>query len=154
MANNSNDLIAMGMVIAALLIAIFLAAMTTGQRSDFNQPISIASIEKMIAEKDLKICAQGDLNWSVNPGFVSGKYFDISTNCSGYDPNKPGARVWVAEYGNLKARDLALRNFENTRRHIGSGSMWSKGPLVILVDGNQKNKVVSALREALGRQTP
>jgi hypothetical protein len=44
----------------------------------------------------------------------------------------------VVEFESDEARDAALRNFETTRRHIGSGIAWSNGPYVILVDGSQK----------------
>jgi hypothetical protein len=148
--SNTNSSVLIALVFAAVLIAIFVAMLAAvSPRSDFNQPADIATIEQAIVSSGLQICAQGDLNWSTTPGFVSGKYYDISTNCSVYDPNKPGARVLVVEFSNAGARDSALRNFETTRRHVGSGAAWSKGPLVILVDGNQKDDVVIILREAI-----
>jgi hypothetical protein len=150
MENSSNSSVLIALVFAAVLIAVFVAMLAAiGPRSDFNQPADIATIEKAIESSGLQVCAQEDLNWSATPGFVSGKYYDISTDCSIYDPNKPGARVWVVEFSNAGARDSALRNFETTRRHIGSGTAWSKGPLVILVDGNRKDEVMIVLREAV-----
>jgi hypothetical protein len=150
MENNSSSPVLIALIFAAVLIAVFVATLAAvSPRSDFNQPADIATIEQAIASSGLQVCAQGNLNWSATPGFVSGKYYDISTDCSIYDPNKPGARLWVAEFSSARARDSALRSFETTRRHIGSGAAWSKGPLVILIDGNQKDEVVIILREAI-----
>jgi deferrochelatase/peroxidase EfeB len=150
MENNSSSSVLIALVFAAVLIAVFVATLANvSPRSDFNQPADIATIEQAIVSSGLQVCAQGELNWSATPGFVSGKYYDVSTDCSIYDPNKPGARLWVAEFSNARARDSALRSFETMRRHIGSGAAWSKGPLVILIDGNQKDDVVIILREAI-----
>jgi hypothetical protein len=128
MENNSNSSVLIALVFAAVLIAVFVAMLAAvGPRSDFNQPADFATIEQALASSGLQVCAQGDLNWSATPGFVSGKYYDISTDCSIYDPNKPGARVLVVEFSNAGARDSALRNFET---HAGTvRAAWSKGPL-------------------------
>jgi len=117
--------------------------------SDFNQPADIASIQEAIESSGLHICAQGNINWSTTPGFVTGKYYDVSTDCSNYDPNKPGARVFMVKFDNAAARDSALRNFETARRHIGSAVAFSKGPLIIVADGPQDDKVMVLLKNAL-----
>jgi len=117
--------------------------------SDFNQPADIASIQQAVTNSGLQVCYQGNVNWSVTPGFISGKYYDISTNCSNHNPNKPGARAWIVRFSDVAARDSALRNFETTRRHIGSGIAWSNGPFIVIVDGNQNSSVIASLREAV-----
>jgi hypothetical protein len=111
--------------------------------------IEIATIEQALATKSLQICAQTEINWSTTPGFVSGKVYDLNFNCSTFDHNKPGAKVWLVEFSSVEARDYALRNFETSRRHIGPAIAWSKGPLIILVDGNQRQEVINALRETV-----
>jgi hypothetical protein len=150
MDNNSNDSILMAIAVVAVLGAIFLAAMVIGApRSDFDRPMNIASFEQALASKGLHVCEESDINWTTTPGFVSGKLYDVSTNCSSHDPNKPGARVWVAKFKSVEARDAAMRNFETGRRSIGPGMAWSNGPLAIFVDGNRKSEVASVLQEAV-----
>ncbi len=150
MENNSNNSVLLAVIIVAVLAVIFLVAFVAGgQRSDFNRPADASTIEQALASKGLHTCAKGDINWTNTPGFVSGKYYDISTNCSTYDPNKPGARVFVAKFRSVETRDAALRNFETSRRHIGTGIAWSNGPLIIVVDGNQNTEEISILRDAV-----
>jgi len=43
----------------------------------------------------------------------------------------------------------ALRNFETTRKHIGSGIAWSDGPFIVIVDGNQNSSVIAERREVV-----
>jgi hypothetical protein len=150
MENDSNSSILLAVIVVAVLAAIFLVSFIAGgPRSDFNRPTDISTIEQALASRGLHACAQGDINWTTTPGFVSGKYYDVNTNCSAYDPNKPGARVFVAEFSSVEARDAALRNFETSRRHMGTGTAWSNGPLIIIVDGNQKAEVISILQDAV-----
>ena len=150
MDNNSNDSILMAIAVVAVLGAIVLAAMVIGApRSDFDRPVDIASFEQALASRGLHVCEESDINWTTTPGFVSGKLYDVSTNCSSHDPNKPGARVWVAKFKSVEARDAAIRNFETARRSIGPGMAWSNGPLAIFVDGNRKSEVASVLQEAV-----
>ena len=150
MDNNSNDSILMAIAVVAVLGAIVLAAMVIGApRSDFDRTVDMASFEQALASKGLHVCEESDINWTTTPGFVSGKLYDVSTNCSSHDPNKPGARVWVAKFKSVEARDAAMRNFETGRRSIGPGMAWSNGPLAIFVDGNRKSEVASVLREAV-----
>jgi hypothetical protein len=150
MENNSNSWTLLAVIFIAMLVAILLAALIAGApRSDFNSPVDISDIEAALASRGLHICAQEEFAWTSAPGFVFGKFYDINTNCSTYDPNKPGARVWVVEYESVEARNAALRNFETTRRHIGSGIAWSNGPYVVLADGNQKAEEISILKEAI-----
>jgi hypothetical protein len=150
MDNNSNDSILMAIAVVAVLGAIVLAAMVIGApRSDFDRPVDIASFEQTLASRGLHVCEESDINWTTTPGFVSGKLYDVSINCSSHDPNKPGARVWVAKFKSVEARDAAMRNFETGRRSIGPGMAWSNGPLAIFVDGNRKSEVASVLQEAV-----
>jgi hypothetical protein len=150
MDNNSNDSILMAIAVVAVLGAIFLAAMVIGApRSDFDRPVDMASFEQALASKGLHVCEESDINWTTTPGFVSGRLYDIGTNCSSHDPNRPGARVWVAKFESVGARDAAMRNFETARRSIGPGMAWSNGPLAIFVDGNRKSEVASVLQEAV-----
>jgi len=150
MENNSNSWTLLAVVFIAVLAAVMLAAIIAGApRSDFNRDVDIKEIETALSSRGLNVCAEGEFAWTSTPGFVFGKYYDISTNCSNYDPNKPGARVWIVEFDSLEARDGALRNFETTRRHIGSGIAWSNGPYLILVDGSQKAEEISILKDAM-----
>jgi hypothetical protein len=150
MDNNSNDSILMAIAVVAVLGAIILAAMVIGApRSDFDRPVNIASFEQALESKGLHVCEESDINWTTTPGFVSGRLYDIGTNCSNHDPNRPGARVWVVEFSSVGARDAAIRNFETGRRSIGPGMAWSNGPLAIFVDGNRKSEVASVLKDAV-----
>jgi hypothetical protein len=150
MDNNSNDSILMAIAVVAVLGAIVLAAMVIGApRSDFARPVNTASFEQALASKGLHVCEESEINWTTSPGFISGKLYDIGTNCSNHDANRPGARVWVAKFKSVGARDAAMRNFETGRRSIGPGMAWSNGPLAIFVDGNRKSEVDSVLREAV-----
>lgn len=150
MENDSNNSILLAVIVVAVLAVIFLAAIVAGgPRSNFNKPADFTTIEQALASRGLYTCAKGDINWTTTPGFVSGKYYDVSTNCTMYDPNKPGARVFVAKFRSVETRDLALRNFETSRRHMGTGIAWSNGPLIIVVDGNQNTEEISILRDAV-----
>jgi hypothetical protein len=150
MENNSNSWILLAVVFISVLVAVLLAALIAGApRSDFDREVDIADIEEAMASRGLNVCDEGEFAWTSTPGFVFGRFYDLSTNCSTYDPNKPGARVWVVEFESPEARDGALRNFETTRRHIGSGIAWSNGPYIIIVDGNQKVEEISILKEAI-----
>jgi hypothetical protein len=122
-----------------MLVAVIMApVLAQGLHSDFNKSVEIATIEQALSTKSLQICAQEEINWSTAPGFVSGKVYDLNTNCSTFDPNKPEARMWLVEFSNVEARDYALRNFETSRRHIGPAIAWSRGSLAILVDFARK----------------
>jgi hypothetical protein len=150
MGDSSNSSVGIVLIFAAVMIVfgLILFVGVVGL-SDFNQPADIASIQQAIESSDLHICAQGNINWSATPGFVTGKYYDVSTDCSNYDPNKPDARVFVVKFGSAAARDSALRNFETARRHIGSAIAFSKGPLIIVADGPQDDKVMVLLKNAV-----
>jgi hypothetical protein len=150
MEYNPCDSIRLSLVYSVMLVAVFIAPVVAqGLHSDFNKSVDIATIEQALATKSLQICAQKEINWSATPGFVSGKEYDLDTNCSTFDPNKPGARVWLVEFSSVDARDYALRNFETSRRHIGPAIAWSKGQLIILVDGTQRQEVINALKETV-----
>jgi hypothetical protein len=152
MDDSSNSSVGIVLIFAAVMIVfgLILFVGVVGL-SDFNQPTDIASIQEAIESSGLHICAHGNINWSTTPGFVAGKYYDVSTDCSNYDPNKPGARVFVVKFESAAARDSALRNFQTTRRHIGSAVAFSKGPLIIVADGPQDDKVMVLLNDALRR---
>jgi hypothetical protein len=152
MGDGYNSSVGIVLIFAAAMIVFGLILfMGVVGPSDFNQPADIASIQAAIESSELQICAQGNVNWSTTPGFVTGKYYDVSTNCSNYDPNKPGARVFVVKFNSSAARDSALRNFQTTRRHIGSAVAFSKGPLIIVADGPQDDKVMVLLNDAAKR---
>lgn len=154
MGDKSIDSALIAAIIAIALIAIFGVIQFAGSpRSDFGESVDIKSIEHSMTEKGLKLCAQGSITWDATPGLVSGKFYDLSLNCSDYDPNKPGARVWVLQFRSVEARDAALRNIEIGRRHFGSGMTWTNGPYVIMADGNQKDEVVEILSEALSNSS-
>jgi hypothetical protein len=148
MKTDPNGLIWSALVYCTVITILFLTPVVAQRpHSDFNQSADIASAEQAFAAKGLNICAKEELNWSITPGFISGKVYDLNTNCSNFDPNYPGARAWLAKFNDIESRDAALRNFETTRRHIGLGIAWSKGPLIMLVDGNQKPGIIGALKE-------
>ncbi len=150
MENNSNSWMLMALAFVAVLVVVILAALIAGApRSDFNRPVDIEDIEGALADSDVEMCAKGEFTWNSTPGFVYGRFYDFSSNCSTSDPNKPGARVWVVEFDSAESRDAALRNFETQRRHTGSGMAWSNGPYVILIDGNKRQEEISILKEAI-----
>jgi hypothetical protein len=152
MKNNPYYSIRRSLVYSVMLVAIFMTLVVAqGLHPDFNKSVEIATIEQSLVVKSLQICDQKEINWSTTPGFVSGKIYDLNINCATFDPNKPGARIWLVEFSSVEARDYALRNFETSRRHIGSAIDWSRGPLIILVDGNQNREVINALKEAVAK---
>ena len=154
MGDKSRDTALIAAIIAIALIAFFGVIQFAGSpRSDFGEPADINVIEHALTEKGLKLCAQGDIAWETTPGFISGKFYDLSLNCSDYDPNEPGARIWVLKFGSIEARDAALRNIEIGRRHFGSGMAWTKGPFVIMADGSRKDEVAEVLNEALSNSS-
>lgn len=136
------------LISCALLIALLLLAGCT--RTDFSQPASLEQVAQAITDHGLAICAQEDVTWSAVPGFVAGKRVDIDFDCTSYDPNRPGARVTLLQFADVATREAALRNFESVyRRHIGAGISYSNGPIIVVVDGNQKAPVIAALHEAM-----
>lgn len=154
MGDKSIDTALIAAIIAVALIAIFVVIQFAGNpRSDFGEPVDIKAVEQAMAEKGLKVCAQGNVAWNATPGFVSGNFYDLSTNCTDYDPNKPRARVWALQFRNVESRDAAMRNIEMARRHFGSSMAWTDGPFLIIVDGNQKSEVAEVLRRALSNSS-
>ena len=150
MNDSSGSSVAIVLIFGAVMIAFGLIVFIgVGALSDFNEPADIASIQQAITSSGLHICAEGNVSWPATPGFVSGKYYDVSLNCSNYDPNKPDARVFVVKFGNAAARNSALRNFQTTRRHIGSAVAFSKGPFIIVADGPQNDKVMVLLKDSV-----
>ncbi len=131
----------------ALLMALSLAGCT---RSDFNQPADISNITQALSTRGLQPCTKNELKWTVVPGFVQGMQYDVDTSCANYDPNFPAARVYLAKFDSVEARDAALRNFETiNQRRIGAGFARAIGPWIIVVDGNQKMAASALVREVL-----
>ena len=119
-------------------------------RSDFNQPVALQNLQQALGARGLQPCAEDDLKWTVVPGFVEGKRYDVDQNCATYDPNYPAARVSLAKFDSVEARDGALRNFETiNQRRIGAGFARAIGPWIIVVDGNQKLLASTIVREVL-----
>ena len=133
MKTDPNGLIWSALVYCTILTILFLTPVVAQRPySNFSLSADIASVEQAIAAKGLNVCAKEELNWSITPGSISGEFCDLNTKCSNFDPNHPGARVWLAKFSNIESQDAALRNFETTRRYIGLGIAWSKGPLMPL----------------------
>ena len=119
-------------------------------RSDFNQPVDISNITQALSARGLQPCAKNELKWTAVPGFVQGMQYDVDMNCANYDPNFPAARVTLAKFDSVEARDAALRNYETIgRRHIGAGFARAIGPWILVVDGNQKMLASALVREVL-----
>ena len=134
-----------------LILIVLLALMLAGcARSDFNQNMALEGFQEAMGARGLRPCAQDDLKWTAVPGFVEGKRYDVDQNCGAYDPNFPAARVYLAKFNSVEARDAALRNFETiNQRRIGAGFARAVGPLIIVVDGNQKPLATTIVREVL-----
>jgi hypothetical protein len=131
----------------ALVMALSLAGCA---RSDFNQPADISSITEAFSARGLQPCSRNELKWTAVPGFVQGMQYDVDMNCANYDPNFPAARVTLAKFDSVEARDAALRNFETIyQRRIGSGFARAIGPWILVVDGNQKLLASALVREVL-----
>ena len=134
-------------ILITLLMTLSLAGCT---RSDFNQPVALQNLQQALGARGLQPCAEDDLKWTVVPGFVEGKRYDVDQNCTTYDPSFPAARVYLAKFDSVEARDGALRNFETiNQRRIGAGFARAIGPWIIVVDGNQKLLASTIVREVL-----
>jgi hypothetical protein len=79
--------------VMALMLVLSLAGCA---RSDFNQTVDLQNLQQAMGARGLQPCAEDDLKWSAVPGFVEGKRYDVDQNCAAYDPNFPGARVFLA----------------------------------------------------------
>ena len=136
-----------------LLVLLVLAAVLGGcARPGFDTQVDLPAITAAIQGAGLQTCAEGELNWNLTAGFVEGKSVDVDTDCAGYDPNRPGARIHIARFDSAAARDAALRDFETTyRRHIGPAIGRAVGPWLILVDGHRAMPALERLRTALGQ---
>ena len=135
------------LIIGVSVVAMLLAGCA---RADFSVPVDLPAISAAFQDVGLQICEQDDLDWSVTPGFVEGKYFIVGADCSTYAGARPAARVVAARFDSLAARDSALRDFETTyRRHIGAGMARGVGSWVIAVDGEQMPGTAMRLREAI-----
>jgi hypothetical protein len=134
-------------LVKMLVVMLALAGCT---RSDFNRTVALENLQQAMGARGLQPCAEGDLKWTVVPGFVEGHRYDVDQNCTTYDPNFPAARVFLAKFDSVEARDAALRNFETiNQRRIGAGFARAIGPWIIVVDGNQKLTASTIVREVL-----
>jgi hypothetical protein len=133
-----------------ILMVLLVFALAGCARSDFNQSVSLQNLQQAMGARGLQPCAADDLKWTAVPGFVEGKRYDVDQNCATYDPNAPGARVFLAKFDSVEARDTALRNFETiNQRRIGAGFARAIGPWIIVVDGNQNLTASTIVREVL-----
>jgi hypothetical protein len=122
-----------------LMTMVILFTLVGCARSDFNQTAALRDIQQALGTRGLQPCAENDLKWTAVPGFVEGKQYDVDTSCTTYDPNFPGARVSIARFDSVEARDGALRNYQTIgRRNLGAGFARAVGPWIIVVDGNRK----------------
>ncbi len=134
-------------ILIALLLALALAGCA---RSEFNQNVSLQNLQQAMGARGLRPCAQDDFTWKSVPGFVEGHRYDVDQNCATYDPNFPAARVYLAKFDSVEARDSALRNFETiNQRRIGAGFARAIGPWILVVDGNQNMLATTIVREVL-----
>jgi hypothetical protein len=134
------------MIFSLIILTGLLAACAT---SDFNKTASVSAVEQAFAAQGLQVCTSQDVSWPGDSSLVSGKYYEIGTNCAQSDPNKPGARAWVLEFDSPAARNAALRRFMTEgRRSLGTAFAWTNGPLVIAVEGGQSPEVVAAIKQA------
>jgi hypothetical protein len=133
-----------------ILMVLLVFALVGCARSDFNQPVALQNLQQALGARGLRPCAEDDLKWTVVPGFVEGKRYDVDQNCATYDPSFPAARIFLAKFDSVEARDGALRNFETiNQRRIGAGFARAIGPWIIVVDGNQKLTASTIVREVL-----
>ena len=133
----------------AVVLSLLALWMVGCVRSDFSEAADVAKMEKALTAQGLQICAQEALAWNTLPGFAEGKYYELGTNCAAHDPTSPGARVWIAAYADGAARDAALRNFESGRRLKSPATTWTKGPVVVVLDGAQNPEVMALVRQAM-----
>ena len=139
----------LSLFILTLILAGLLTACAT---SKFEQPVNIGHIEEALAKEGLKVCASQDITEHQGLEIKGGKLYDLDTDCAQYDPNQPGARVWVIEFNREAARQAALRRFTTeSRRSLGLGFAWTHGPFIIAIDGPQSGEVVAAIRQAVMR---
>src|SRR5262252_5186705 len=102
------------------LVVLLLVLLAGCSRASFNTRADVGDVRQALEDGQLQVCAAQPLAWTATPGFVRGEYLEVSLDCATGDPVHPGARVWVAQFDSVGARDLALRNAEDVyRRHIG-----------------------------------
>jgi hypothetical protein len=119
-------------------------------QSAFDTVSDPATVERALASAGVEVCDEGDLAWGEVPGFVSGRSYVLDTDCSTADPNKPGAIVTVARFDSVGARDAAQARFlTQYRRGASSGAARTLGPLLITIDGNQRETTIERVKEAL-----
>ncbi len=134
-------------LVMMLVLVLTLAGCT---RSDFNQPVDITNIAQALSARGLQPCSKNELKWTAVPGFVQGMQYDVDMTCTRYDPNFPAARLYLAKFDSVEARDAALRNFETIyQRRIGAGFARAIGPWLLVVDGNQRMLASALVREVL-----
>lgn len=118
--------------------------------SEFGMPADVPTVQSALEDAGLEACSHASLDWSTTPGFVSGTSFVLSTDCANLDVAHPGAIVTVSRYDSLESRDAALARFlTQYRRGAGAAAARTLGPLLITIDGGQKEAVIERLRTAL-----
>lgn len=127
-----------------LLAALLLIACV---RSEFTRSVDLAMIENAVETAGLQRCVVEDLTWDITPGFVAGKFYELDLDCATHDPNRPGARVWAAQFDSVEARDAATLSFETGRRHLGNGIAWTHGPFLVVLEGPQRTEVRARLMQ-------
>ena len=70
--------------------------------SEFDKPADLVTIEQAMAARGLHACAQGEVKLDGYTGFVSGRFYDISFNCSTYNPKLAQGAHRVIEFGNMR----------------------------------------------------
>jgi hypothetical protein len=134
-------------LLAPVVILLGLAGCTT---SEFGTPADVPVVRSALEDAGLQVCSSAALDWSTTPGFVSGTSFVLSTDCTNLDVAHPGASVTVSRYESLESRDAAQARFlTQGPRGAGIATAWTLGPLLITIDGGQKDAVVERFRAAL-----
>jgi hypothetical protein len=125
----------------ALLLALALAGCA---RSDFNLPATIDSVEQALTAHGLHICATEPLSWTSVAELVVGHFLSVSTDCA-----KPGAKVAIAQFGSVEARDAAMSNILHASRTPGNRTARTLGPLVITIERVDDNATMQSVLETL-----
>ena len=113
-------------------------------RSDFSTPANENTLKQALIESNLQVCAEQPIQWQTVPGFVSGVYLTVGTDCA-----RPGGNITVARFDSVAARDGAISNSLNASRVPGNHIARTLGPLIITVEGVRDDAVTRKITEAL-----